>query len=66
MDLLLISAGHDEKSLAGAWFYVPRMLHARSHVYVESRAADGSAWWRRMPAAEVAALAGASRRRRAA
>ena len=42
-DLVIISAEHDEQSLAGAWFYLPRMLHANSAVYVESRDAGSPA-----------------------
>src|SRR5262249_48247135 len=30
MDLVIISADYDEPALAGAWFYLPRMLHAGS------------------------------------
>jgi hypothetical protein len=37
LDLVIISADHDEQSLAGAWFYLPRMLHANSAVYLETR-----------------------------
>ena len=41
-DLVIISAGHDEQSLASAWFYLPRMLHAGSAVYVESKTSEAS------------------------
>ena len=34
-DLLVISAPHEESSLAEAWFYVPRMLHATSLVFLQ-------------------------------
>lgn len=34
-DLIIVSADQDADSLAKAWFYVPRMLHARSLVYRE-------------------------------
>ena len=34
-DLLIVSAGHDPESLARAWFYVPRMIHEASQVFVE-------------------------------
>jgi hypothetical protein len=37
MDLVIISSDHDEQALADAWFYLPRMLHAGSQVYIESR-----------------------------
>ena len=35
VDLLVISAGVDPGSLARMWFYVPRMLHPKSVVYLE-------------------------------
>lgn len=35
VDLVLISAAHDDASLAGAWFYLPRMLNAGSIVLRE-------------------------------
>ena len=34
-DLLIVSADQDAESLARAWFYVPRMLHEGSQVFVE-------------------------------
>jgi hypothetical protein len=36
IDLVIISAEHDDKSLEGVWFYLPRMLHADSTVLRES------------------------------
>lgn len=38
VDLLLVSSQVDPKSMAKAWFYIPRMLHADSLVFVEHRA----------------------------
>ena len=35
-DLLLISAGYDEAELDKCWFYVPRMLHAASAVFMQN------------------------------
>jgi hypothetical protein len=43
-DLLLISADQDEASLAAAWFYVPRMLHAKSQVLFEEVDDTGMRW----------------------
>jgi hypothetical protein len=40
-DLLLIGAGVDAQSLERAWFFVPRMLHERSRVFLEERGAGG-------------------------
>ncbi len=39
-DMLLISNDQDEDSLGQAWFYVPRMLHERSLIFVQRRSAD--------------------------
>ena len=67
-DLLVISSGLDIKSLAEAWYYVPRMLHARSQVFVEKTAdSTGQPAWRRLSADQVQILASkAARLRRAA
>lgn len=66
MDLVLISADYDTASLGGAWFYVPRMLHATSRVYLESRASEAGNVFRLIPAAQIESLAVECRRRRAA
>jgi predicted O-methyltransferase YrrM len=67
MDLVLISADHDDPSLAGAWFYLPRMLHAGSAVVRESRDAQSGATLRTVLApAEIEARAAVPRRHRAA
>ena len=34
-DLLIISAGYDLDSLNNSWFYIPRMLHATSLVFLQ-------------------------------
>lgn len=66
-DLVLISALHDEAQLAAAWFYLPRMLHAGSAVYVESRHGEASLpVLTRLSVSEIETRANASRRRRAA
>lgn len=59
-DLLLISADQERTALAKAWFYVPRMLHERSLVYVEEQAAKGELALRLLAPTEVAALAAAA------
>jgi len=57
-DLLLVAADQDPDSLRSAWFYVPRMLHAGSSVFVEQRGSAGPATaWRPLPHAEIARLA---------
>jgi hypothetical protein len=66
MDLLVISADYDVATLGGTWFYVPRMLHARSRVYLETRSPERSGTsFRLMPLAEIEALAKSARRRAA-
>lgn len=34
-DLVVISAGYDEVSMKRSWFYMPRMIHANSLVFVQ-------------------------------
>ena len=41
VDLLLFAAGTTAEELAGAWFYVPRLLHDRTLVFLEQTSADG-------------------------
>jgi hypothetical protein len=66
-DLLVISANQDAQSLAKAWFYVPRMLHARSQVLVERcKPGDGTSLLEAVSRAEIDAWAGVGMRRRAA
>ena len=64
-DLMIISAIHDEAALRQAWFYVPRMLHARSCVLWESGTEDGLKL-RRLETREIRTRAGAQSRRHAA
>ncbi|MGD9722424.1 MAG: hypothetical protein AB7O59_13045 [Pirellulales bacterium] len=66
MDLVIISAEHDTATIGGGWFYVPRMLHANSRVYLETRGAEGQRMLRLMSPAEIGRLAAECRPRRAA
>jgi len=66
IDLLVISSQVDPDRLQPAWFFVPRMLHPQSQVYVESRLPDGSASLQEMALQEIGARATAAARRRAA
>ncbi|MEM9413473.1 MAG: hypothetical protein AAGA30_20365 [Planctomycetota bacterium] len=34
-DIVIISAGYDPQALVDSWFYMPRMLHATSKVFVQ-------------------------------
>jgi hypothetical protein len=66
-DLLLIASDVDAASLAKAWFYVPRMLHAGSLVLIEDRdATTGALSLRQLTIAEIDTLAAVRERRRAA
>ncbi len=67
-DLVIVSAGFDAKVLATAWFYLPRILHPDSQVFVElTQKGSDDRQMRRLSFARVQALADkASQRRRAA
>jgi hypothetical protein len=72
-DLILIAASVADSDLESAWFYLPRMLHARSEVIRETRGADGEPVFAPIAASEIAeragkdaATAGRGPRRRAA
>ena len=39
-DLLIVSAGVDVEAMKRAWFYIPRMLHSGSQVFLESPAEE--------------------------
>jgi hypothetical protein len=66
LDLVLISATHDDASLSGMWFYLPRMLHAKSVVLRETIANPGDALkFETIDAATIRERAGATRRRAA-
>jgi hypothetical protein len=65
-DLILISPTVSEGELAGAWFYLPRMLHESSILLREQRGGDGEPSFTRLAHAQVSAWAGQDSRRRAA
>ena len=64
VDLVLISAAHDDAALAGAWFYLPRMLNASSIVLRETTAGEQTVR-QTIEAAQIRQWAGGSRRRAA-
>ena len=66
IDLLIVPAELDSPSSSRIWFFVPRMLHERSLVFVERAGDDGQRALRIKPAAEIEQLAAAGARRRAA
>lgn len=66
-DLVVVSAGLPPESLAKAWFFLPRMLHADSHVFLEEPGGrKGQTTLRSMSSAEIAHLAAPGGLRRAA
>jgi hypothetical protein len=65
-DLLLISSSLDAERLRPMWFFVPRMLHARSLVLWETAGANGTKSFCRIGQSEIAAWASESQRRKAA
>ena len=65
-DLIVISALVPDLELQAAWFYVPRMLHARSVVFREQNDANGLPSFARISSQQIAALARNAAGRRAA
>jgi hypothetical protein len=66
IDLLIVPAELDSPSSGRLWFFVPRMLHERSVVFVERALADGPSDLRIKPRCEIEELAAGGVRRRAA
>ncbi len=62
VDLLIFSARLDPNLLAETWFYVPRLLHPQSEVYVETQLTGSQRQVRRVEPSEIAALAATRRR----
>ncbi len=66
IDLVVVSARLDPRSLAKAWFYVPRLLHEESQVFQEKSLPGGGAQIRLVGCEEIEALAAVARGQRAA
>jgi len=66
VDLVVISSRHDPRCLSRAWFYVPRLLHERSQVFLESAPSFGKRSLRLISRSEIENLAAVGTRRRAA
>jgi predicted O-methyltransferase YrrM len=67
IDLILISADQDRQSLAKAWFYVPRIMHAETLVLLEDRhATAGVMKLSRVPRLQIEQWAAQTTPRRAA
>ena len=65
VDLLLFAAGTTAEELAGAWFYVPRLLHDRTLVFLERTLAAGGLSIQLLDHAEIRRLAAPAGRRAA-
>ncbi len=65
VDVLVISGHISPEQLAKAWFYLPRMIHARTQVFQETLPAGGSTAMRLLEAQEVERLAAQGQRRAA-
>ncbi len=66
LDLVVISARQNRQALGRAWFYLPRLLHANSQLFVEAALPAGRMMMRPVALDEINALAAISRPRRAA
>jgi len=65
-DLVLISASQDAEALAHSWFYLPRMLHGSSQVFLQTSSGPEDVTIRELTMGEIADLAGTALRRQAA
>jgi len=67
LDIIVVSSGLEPRSLFKAWFYVPRLLHERSRVFLQERQpGDVSCTTRPVDRSEIAAFAASAAGRRAA
>jgi hypothetical protein len=66
LDLIVISRGLDPESLRRAWYYVPRLLHPDSRLFVENTLPGGRTSVQLVASHQIKHLAAASRVRRAA
>jgi hypothetical protein len=66
VDVLIFSAQADPRQLALAWFYVPRLMHEKTQVFVEQRVAEGLTTLQLVRQDEIRSLANAAQRRRTA
>ena len=66
VDVLIVPGSLESASFARAWFFVPRMLHERSLVFVEQTLEDGRTLLEIKPRYEIDVLASMAVRRQAA
>ena len=64
--MLIVPAELDSPPFARMWFFVPRMLHERSQVFVQRLLDDGQPAFSIKPRDEITRLAAAGSARRAA
>jgi hypothetical protein len=65
-DLLIISSDADAERLSRVWFFVPRLLHAKSQVLLERQTAGGKKTFKTMCFREIEQLAAKALRWKAA
>jgi hypothetical protein len=66
VDLLIVPAELDSKAFARFWFFVPRMLHEKSIVFLDGQSDDGQRTLRIKAREEIEQQAGTVQGRRAA
>jgi hypothetical protein len=66
VDLLILSRHLPPEQLTQAWFFVPRLLHGRSLVYLEKQSGKGEVSLQPVMHQEIKTMAAAAMRRRAA
>ena len=66
IDLLVISGRLPPQQLAQAWFYVPRLLHEQSQVFLETVLPTGRTAMQPVAHGEIETWAASTRHRRAA
>ncbi|MBN2477071.1 MAG: hypothetical protein JXB62_20860 [Pirellulales bacterium] len=66
VDLIVVSSRLDPRALARAWFYVPRLLHLRSQVFLETSKPAGRQSIRLLDRSEINDLVIAATVRKAA
>ncbi len=65
IDALVVAAHIAAEHLAQAWFYIPRMIHAKTQIFQESISATGATSMRLMEPAEIAQLSAVGQRKAA-
>jgi len=66
IDVLIVPAELDAEPFARMWYFVPRILHEGTLVYVEGKSAEGERLLKLKPREEIARQAAAGAIRRAA